>query len=145
MKTIVVGTDGSASSLVAVRQAAELASATGAQLHIAIAVGLSSGAVSMSAMGSGLPGNWYEVAQADAACAITKAADVARANGACSEGQVLQGEPAAALMNLCDEIGADLLVVGSRGMSGAARFLLGSVPNRCAHHAACSVMVVRTT
>lgn len=39
---------------------------------------------------------------------------------------------------------ADLLVLGSKGMKGPARFLLGSVPNRCAHHAHCSVLIVRT-
>jgi nucleotide-binding universal stress UspA family protein len=47
-------------------------------------------------------------------------------------------------MALADDVQADLLVVGSRGMTGPARFLLGSVPNRCAHHATCSVLIIRT-
>lgn len=36
------------------------------------------------------------------------------------------------------------MVLGSKGLRGAARFVLGSVPNRCAHHAGCSVLIVRT-
>ncbi len=40
---------------------------------------------------------------------------------------------------------SDLIVVGNRGMTGAKRFLLGSVPNKVSHHAPCSVLIVRTT
>jgi nucleotide-binding universal stress UspA family protein len=41
--------------------------------------------------------------------------------------------------------GADLIVVGNKGMTGAKRFLLGSVPNKVSHHAPCSVLIIRTT
>ena len=40
---------------------------------------------------------------------------------------------------------ADLIVVGNKGMTGAKRFLLGSVPNKVSHHAPCSVLIIRTT
>ena len=40
---------------------------------------------------------------------------------------------------------ADLIVVGNKGMAGAKRYLLGSVPNKISHHAPCSVLIVRTT
>jgi nucleotide-binding universal stress UspA family protein len=40
---------------------------------------------------------------------------------------------------------ADVLVVGSRGMSGARRFVLGSVPNKVSHHCPCSLLIVDTT
>jgi nucleotide-binding universal stress UspA family protein len=46
---------------------------------------------------------------------------------------------------VAEEVGADLLVVGNKGMTGAKRFLLGSVPNKISHHAPCSVYIVRTT
>ena len=39
---------------------------------------------------------------------------------------------------------ADLIVVGNQGMTGARRFLLGSVPNRVAHHTPCDVLIVKT-
>ena len=48
------------------------------------------------------------------------------------------------LDDLLERIEADLIVVGSKGMSGAGRFLLGSVPDRVSHHASCTVLIVRT-
>ncbi len=56
-----------------------------------------------------------------------------------------QGEPADAILDVAEEQGADLIVVGNKGMTGAKRFLLGSVPNKVSHHAPCSVLIVRTT
>ena len=55
------------------------------------------------------------------------------------------GDPAEAILRLAEQRGADLVVVGSKGMSGVGRFLLGSVPNKVSHHAPCSVLIVRTT
>jgi nucleotide-binding universal stress UspA family protein len=56
----------------------------------------------------------------------------------------LPGDPAAAILQVADEIGADLIVVGNKGMQGAAR-ILGSVPNNIAHKTGCSVLIVNTT
>ncbi|HYY06277.1 MAG TPA: universal stress protein, partial [Candidatus Limnocylindria bacterium] len=56
-----------------------------------------------------------------------------------------EGDPADALLDVAEETKADLLVVGNKGMTGAKRFLLGSVPNKVSHHAPCSVFIVRTT
>jgi nucleotide-binding universal stress UspA family protein len=56
-----------------------------------------------------------------------------------------EGDPADAILDVAEEKGADLIVVGNKGMTGARRFLLGSVPNKVSHHAPCNVMIVRTT
>jgi nucleotide-binding universal stress UspA family protein len=56
-----------------------------------------------------------------------------------------EGDPADAILDVAEETGADLIVVGNKGMTGAKRFLLGSVPNKVSHHAPCSVMIIRTT
>ena len=56
-----------------------------------------------------------------------------------------EGEPADAILDVAEEINADLIVVGNKGMTGARRFLLGSVPNKVSHHAPSSVIIVRTT
>ena len=56
-----------------------------------------------------------------------------------------QGDPADAILDVAEEQGADLIIVGNKGMTGAKRFLLGSVPNKVSHHAPCSVMIIRTT
>jgi nucleotide-binding universal stress UspA family protein len=56
-----------------------------------------------------------------------------------------RGEPADALITVAEERGGDLIVVGSKGMSSASRFLLGNVPNKVSHHAPCDVIIVHTT
>ena len=55
----------------------------------------------------------------------------------------VEGEPAEAILNVAEETKADLIVVGNKGMTGARRFLLGSVPNNVSHHAPCSVIIVQ--
>ena len=56
-----------------------------------------------------------------------------------------QGDAADAILDVAEEQRTDLIVVGNKGMTGAKRFLLGSVPNKVSHHAPCSVLIVRTT
>ena len=56
-----------------------------------------------------------------------------------------EGDPADAILDVAEEQNADLIVVGNKGMTGAKRFLLGSVPNKVSHHAPCSVLIIRTT
>jgi nucleotide-binding universal stress UspA family protein len=55
------------------------------------------------------------------------------------------GDAADAILDVAEEQGTDLIVVGNKGMTGATRFLLGSVPNKVSHHAPCSVLIVRTS
>jgi nucleotide-binding universal stress UspA family protein len=56
-----------------------------------------------------------------------------------------EGDPADAVLDIAEEQNADLIMVGNRGMTGARRFLLGSVPNKIAHHSPCSVLIIRTS
>ncbi len=49
-----------------------------------------------------------------------------------------------ALIRIAEDVGADLIVVGNRGMSGVSRFVLGSVPNKVSHHCPCSLLIVNT-
>ncbi len=49
------------------------------------------------------------------------------------------------ILEVAEQEGVDLIIVGNKGMTGAKRFLLGSVPNKVSHHAPCSVMIIRTT
>jgi nucleotide-binding universal stress UspA family protein len=54
------------------------------------------------------------------------------------------GPPAAVLVRHAEEVGADLIVVGSKGMQGARR-LIGSIPNTVAHSASCHVLIAKTS
>jgi nucleotide-binding universal stress UspA family protein len=61
-----------------------------------------------------------------------------------AETAVASGPPAEVLLSEADRLGADLLVVGSVGMSGARRFMLGNVPNKVSHHADTDLLIVKT-
>ena len=76
---------------------------------------------------------------------LNRAAERARRAGVGEiEAHPREGDAAAAILDVAEEHGCDLIVVGHRGMTGAKRFLLGSVPNKISHHAPCSVLIIRT-
>jgi nucleotide-binding universal stress UspA family protein len=54
------------------------------------------------------------------------------------------GDPATAIIEVAEDTGGDLIVVGSKGMASPSRFVLGSVPNKVSHHTPCDVMIVHT-
>ena len=58
---------------------------------------------------------------------------------------VREGQPAEVIIDVANQEQADLIVVGSRGLTGIQRYLMGSVSSKVSEHAPCSVMVVRTT
>jgi nucleotide-binding universal stress UspA family protein len=58
-----------------------------------------------------------------------------------AEPQVLRGVPGAALCELADAVGADAIVIGSRGRGGLTRALLGSVSDHVVRHAPCPVVI----
>ncbi len=74
---------------------------------------------------------------------VTRAQRQLAQMGVGSQPHVCGGEPAQALITIAADQGADMIVVGNRGMSGARR-MLGSVPNRVSHHAHCGVLIVPT-
>ena len=58
-------------------------------------------------------------------------------------GEVIQGSPAQTIVEEAERWGADLIVMGSRGLGAWSRLLLGSVSNSVVHHAKCSVEIIR--
>jgi nucleotide-binding universal stress UspA family protein len=138
---IVVGTDGSPTAAMAVEQAAELAEMTGARLELVSGYREDNS----MALGAGMyPGNLTEEARKAADGCLETAAEALRARGLHVETHCMRGDPAQGLIDVAETTHADLIVVGSRGMHGGRRFLLGNVPNKVSHHAPCSVMIVRT-
>lgn len=134
---IVVGTDGSDTAQWAVAHAMTLARATGAEVHVVTAWSRVPGLVMAGAAGTPLPvddGAWVTKLHAD----ITSATSGVRVHA-----HAVEASPAAGLLQVAETVGADLLVVGNRGMTGL-RGKLGSVPNTVAHKASCAVLVVPT-
>jgi nucleotide-binding universal stress UspA family protein len=88
---------------------------------------------------------WANNARQEAEELLTDAADVARAAGVAVSTHAVRGDPSDAILDVAEGQKADLVIVGNKGMTGAKRFLMGSVPNKVSHHAPCSVLVIRTT
>lgn len=143
---IVVGTDGSETAGEAVRQAVDLAKLTGAELHVVSAYAPISERRVRDTQEEAPPDVQYEIGpREDVNLVLDAAAAAARKEGIEVQTHPVEGDPAEAILNVAEEAGADLIVVGNKGMTGARRFLLGSVPNNVSHHAPCSVIIVRTT
>ena len=138
---IVVGTDGSDTAAVAVAAATKLAKAFQQPVHIVSAYHL------QPAKGAGLPAelsvsltphSWVDAVLAEAAVHV-------RVAGVPVFTHAKIGNAAEAILDLADEVKADLIVVGNRGIDSKSRFILGNVPSRVVHHATCSTYVVNTT
>ncbi|MGO9754850.1 MAG: universal stress protein [Solirubrobacteraceae bacterium] len=145
--SILVGTDGSDTAKAAVDCAIELASRPGTRLQIVSAYEAVSDARLRDRRVNVPPDlQWIVNPRADVLAMLEQAAAAARAAGVQPiETFARQGDAADAILDVAEEQRCDLIVVGNRGMTGAKRFLLGSVPNRVSHHAPCSVLIVRTT
>ena len=144
--SIVVGTDGSETAGEAVRQATELAKAVGAKIHLVSAfepVGNQRLREERQQVPEDM--SWMVNQREDVDATLKEAAEQIQQAGVDVETNARQGDPADAILDVAEEKSADLIVVGNKGMSGAKRFLLGSVPNKVSHHAPCSVMIIRTT
>jgi nucleotide-binding universal stress UspA family protein len=143
---IVVGTDGSETAGEAVRQAANLAKLSSAQLSIVSAYEpVSKRRVEGEQLDAPTDVQHEIGPREDVNLVLDAAAAAAKKEGLEVQTHPVEGNPADAILTVAEETGADLIVVGNKGMTGARRFLLGSVPNNVSHHAPCSVLVVRTT
>ena len=136
-QTVVVGADQSDTATEAVRQAIELVKLTGGRLHIVSAYRPQQFSTSGGEEQALESGDLAESVLADHASR-------ARAAGVEAQTHARSGAAAESICDVAAEIGADLIVVGNKGMVGVRR-VLGSVPNSVAHHAPCSVLIADTT
>jgi nucleotide-binding universal stress UspA family protein len=88
---------------------------------------------------------WSINPREDVEATLSNAAEGIREAGVTVETFAREGDAADAILDVAEETNAELIVVGNKGMTGAKRFLLGSVPNKVSHHAPCSVLIIRTT
>ncbi|MEV4381533.1 universal stress protein [Streptosporangium sp. NPDC049644] len=145
-RTILVGTDGSTSSLGAVSSAASLAAATGADLILACAYSPMRER-DRNAAADVLGDLSYKVTGSTPADdALRAARERAVAAGARTiELAAEEGDAVDVLVSLAGRRGADLVVVGNRGLNSLAGRLLGSVPSGVSQRAGCDVLIVHTT
>ena len=143
--SIVVGTDGSETASEAVRQAVELAKATGAKIELVSAYEPVSNQ-RLREESQQVPDDmqWMVNPREDVDATLDGGVTLAEEAGVSVNKYARQGDPADAILDVAEETKADLIVVGNKGMTGAKRFLLGSVPNKVSHHAPCSVLIIRT-
>jgi len=145
--SILVGTDGSDTATTAVRYAIDLARELGARLAIVSAYEpVSDERLRSERVEVPSDVQWMINPREDVLAVLSSASQQATGAGIEQiETFARQGDAADAILDVAEEQRADLIVVGNRGMTGAKRFLLGSVPNKVSHHAPCSVLIVRTT
>jgi len=144
---IVVGTDGSETAGEAVRQAIDMAKISGATLSIVSAYAPVSSRRVRDEQLEAPTDIQHEIGPREDVNLVLEAAAAEARKAGIEEVRThpVEDDPADAILNVAEETDADLIVVGNKGMTGARRFLLGSVPNNVSHHAPCSVIIVRTT
>jgi nucleotide-binding universal stress UspA family protein len=141
-ETVVAGTDGSPRSERAVQEAIDLCKSEGARLYLVAAIGDSDR-------------HWESIQttrdidvvdlRSVAESVLARQARRAEEQGvAAVDYGAREGDPAEAIIDAAAAEGADLIVIGNKGMTGRQRFMLGGVPNKVSHHAPCSVMIVNT-
>lgn len=136
-RAIVVGTDGSGTAAQAVARAAGLAKLTGAELIV----------VSAYAPPRDAPPPFAAADDPRIEAGRGLLHDAEKRYGAEVKVKTVlrEGHAADVIIDIAEEENADLIVVGNKGMTGAKRFVLGSVPNAVSHHAPCNVLIVHTT
>lgn len=137
---IVVGVDDSERSVVAARKACRLAAEFDAEVHAVFVVHVPA---AMLAVLAGVPSAASDFAEAQRKATWDAVGPVLDDSGVPVARVDLEGYPADALVEYAAEIGAGLIVVGSRGRGDLASLVLGSTSHRVANHAPCDVLVAK--
>jgi nucleotide-binding universal stress UspA family protein len=144
---ILLATDGSQEAELALKSATGLAKSTGSELHLVYVEAASSVFPTTdweSLGGEELPTRLDEVAKEAARTKVEEQAQrVREADGEIAGAHARVGYPEAEIVDLAEELGVGLIVIGSRGLGSVRRALMGSVSLSVVHHAHCFVLVVR--
>jgi nucleotide-binding universal stress UspA family protein len=145
---ILLATDGSSEASLALTTAADLAKNTDSELHMAYVFPTAVQRPFPNLVTARLP---REVQEHELEVAMQQAQDfldqqvdkVKRVGVSVAESHLVRGRPDRELIELSEEIGAGLIVMGSRGLGGVRRALMGSVSDSVVRHAHCPVLIVR--
>ena len=141
---ILLATDGSEEATLAARTAADIADKTGSELHLVYAEPIP--------VYGDFPSGRLEIASEAVEKNVRNRVQgfldeqvekIGAAGGSVSQAHVRLGRPDEEIVSLADEIGAGLIVIGSLGLGGIRRALMGSVSDSIVRHAHCPVLVVR--
>jgi nucleotide-binding universal stress UspA family protein len=136
---VVVGADDSPTARKAIEAASQLAHMSSGTLHIVTAID------PKPRHEGSLPSEFKNMnPDGEAEALLQVLSFIAKKIGVEPILHYVAGDPADAIISVADQVNADLIVVGNRGMKGARR-VLGSVPNSVAHGANCSVAIIDTT
>ncbi len=136
IRTILLATDLTAASREATDRAIDLATRLDARLLIV-------NVLEKRRLSGGGSHERVDQARAERETALVKVVRGARDAGVTAEFLVWDGDPGDAIAAAAEAEHADLVVVGTRGRSGAERMFLGSVSDHVVRHAECPVLVVR--
>jgi nucleotide-binding universal stress UspA family protein len=144
--TVVVGTDGSATAELAVRHAGKVAADNEARLVVVTAYEPHGDELVAKEAQAPSDITWALTDRVQAEELAQKGRTIAKAEGATGiVAQAIAGSPVDVLLEAAHDFGADVIVVGSKGLTSSVRFVLGSVASSVSHHAPCDVLIVHTT
>jgi nucleotide-binding universal stress UspA family protein len=143
--SIVVGTDGSETAQLAVKHAGQLAKDHDARLVVVTAYEPQDDALAKRTEGVPDDIRWALTDRVQAEEKAVQGRKIAAELGLKGVvAQAIPGSPPDVLLEAAHDFNADAIVVGSKGLTGAARFVLGSVASSVSHHAVCDVLIVHT-
>jgi nucleotide-binding universal stress UspA family protein len=146
---ILLATDGSEEATLAAQTAIDLANKTGSELHVVYADMLPHSRALYQGYQEGVDVGAYVQDEGEELMRIgqgrldEQVRKIKAAGGSVAQAHYRVGRPDAEITALAEEIGAGLIVVGSRGLGGIRRTMLGSVSDSVVRHAHCPVLVVR--
>jgi nucleotide-binding universal stress UspA family protein len=141
---ILLATDASEEAALAARTATDIADKTDSELHVVL-VGLSAAYVGMGPPEiADIPAPRQQELNEEAQRLLDAQVEQIKADGGTvAQAHLRIGRPDEQIVDSAEEIGAGLIVMGSRGLGGIRRLLMGSVSDSVVRHAHCPVLIVR--
>jgi nucleotide-binding universal stress UspA family protein len=141
---ILLAIDGSEEAALAAQAATELSKETGSEVHVTYVLPRPEALIGHHTYSAEVRESVLEQARSEARTFVEGRAEQLRAEGAkVAQAHLRIGEPDKEIIRLSEEIGATLIVMGSRGLGAVSRALMGSVSDSVVKHAHCPVLVMR--
>lgn len=144
-QTILVPTDFSDDAEASLREAVELAKATGARIHLLHVYHFPAYVSATPELPYVIPAKVYNDIRQHAAARVQEIEKRIQADGVSAKSEIVEGPPSERIVACAERENADLIVMGTRGLTGLKHVFLGSVAERTLRHATCPVMTVKAS